>query len=763
MDEETQKLLAAFRRAQASGNPETAQRIADLIRQRASGGGAAMSAAAVPEKPLKERLADIQGVDFSPAEVRALQRARKVGNKDQIRNITGRAIARFQFNNPSGLERTINTVGDMALRGIVPGAAGARTPIKLIGGRTEAALRGVGSGAFGLGDLLATISGAVAGGTGLGESSAVQRGRKEELASRFPLSGAVGFGAGALGSGGAAAKLAGAGLKASGAAELASRIPGAARVRAALTPAVAAEDAALSGADKLRNLAIRSAGGAGVGGAAGGVEGLNTGGPSGGVKGAVGGAIGGAVAVPVVGGIISKGGPAVTRIVGGVLRKGRQIGEDVLDVGNSGFKVLARLISKDVNPDELRRAAAEFKTVTGQRPNLAQIIGSRANAEVGDLLKAKTDAQQLVQDAADKFALGRQKRLELAIPGGKVKTTPDKAALRRTLSINAQFKKIENIGVPTSKELIAFAQSPDVRQFLSPQARKVVARAAQHIADNKPVTRGLTLRDIEDIRQGAAAAVNKGEKFKRFSDLRDTARAVGTAVDKRFGTILDEFARRSDVENGLLAGREALGRNQTSSVLGGFSDANPAVQAGTRVGARTALTDMALESSTSARDIAKRLAEDNGLNKRLQTILRAGKEGNPSQADKLRQIGRIETTAARGFDRLTGRPIQTRVSQQTENLKEATQSVVFSSIGAGGAAKASLIDSFLRRFQISPRIARQLAKDVLDPNRVDDVIARLKALKASDKDITDIFNRAAKIAAPAAGVVAGTIAGAQQQ
>jgi hypothetical protein len=333
-----------------------------------------------------------------------------------------------------------------------------------------------------------------------------------------------------------------------------------------------------------------------------------------------------------------------------------------------------------------------------------------------------------------------------------VTTTPGQTAQRRGTSATEQFKEIEDIGVPTSSELIDFLNTPDVRGALSPQARKVVAKSAQQLADGKPVTRGLRLRDIEDLRQGLAKRVGPGADF-RFADLRDTVRSIGEEIDPKFGSILREFGKRSDIERGLKAGRGALAGGKTSEFVGEFGRANPATQAGTRVGARTALTDVAAESPQGARRVAERLAEDQGLSKRLQTVL------PDAEAARLQQLGQAETTAARGFERLAGGTVPTKVGQRVENIKEGIQSGVFSAVGAGGAAKASLATTFIKRLQISPRAARQLAEDAVDPNKVEAVIARLRALKIQDEAITKIFEDAAQ----AAGITAGVAVGDQQQ
>ncbi len=678
---EEARLETALRNAAAAGDDAAATRIAQAIRSRRANTGLEAQDVESPD-PFSNIPTSINGAPLDDEMRQAILMARE-SEDPKVKRILAARIA-----------------GRLSAQGVIDGDSFIDN---IVGSEFGAALRGFGAGLFGLGDVVSasgTFVGAKISGEdslSFGDALEAQREFRRALEEEFPLTSGLAEVGGAFFGGG------GVGLVARGAVRGGTGV-----VARTITKATT-----LQPGQRLKNIARLSGAGAVAGGI---TEGLTEGEP-------VRGAEFGAVAGPIGAGLI-KGAGITFRAIKNALK----------DPATKGLRILAKKLGE--KPEEIMRRFLEFEAVTGTPASVADIANPQAAAELRDIIAEQVGSTAIARQAAE--AVTRRRGAEVAeqVTGGRVTTTQTAQKTARTRQAEIQFAKANEDTIIFDKQAVDdLLLDSDLRRALPTTLRRRLDKALDAVGEDSPVE--LTGLDVNDLRLALRDRARGATGADRvFGELADEVVAIASAQSPAFGRAIREFERRSLRGEGVAAGRKGLAQ-ATEEFEAGVTKASGDVDtgAGTRVGIRSALGDRAREGAVAATKLAKTLAEDSGLVRRLRAVLPA------REVDRLQQLGRLQARSAENVATLAPGIRAAEDAVLRDAVRDAVGALVVAGGNTGGAFKASVVQRILARLtpRISPRIAENLAADIFDPKKQKAVLNALRRAGLDDVEILDLF------------------------
>lgn len=587
--------------------------------------------------------------------------------------------------------------------------------------RGEAALRGVTSGFYGLGDYAAASGDFY--GLGIkalvdqrpGEAEAARRflrekgirgslervrARRRDLERRAPLPSAAGNIAGGVGSGVGV-------LRALGARG------------AAVVPRALQFQAAQPAANTARALI--------GGGTAAGVTEANLGGDPTDIAVASG---VGVVAAPVAGALARFGGAGINAL--------RTLFDRNADEGLRRFAEAATRSGAIPSPSELPGRVQEYRDLVGADPSLTQVIGGQGGREVADITRQSADARQLLRESAGERAAASQDELSRAIAGDRPKVSPAELEAIRDEQMTAVMEPIRRRAVRLTPDEAATIVTEDTRGYITPSVRRQLLA----IADGEATS--ITLGDADILRRVLNRAAQSGER-PAAAEGADVIREAATRSVPAYGNILDVYGQQSRFIEGAVEGGRIRNAPQT-----GFEQAaaraDESTFGGMRTGARTALSDAAAESPQAAVRVAQDLAESTGLQSRIAAL-------DPAEAERLRRLGQVSTRAQEGVTESARQSIPT-----TGELEEDVSSLL-SDIAFAGAGRLSLparvnqLSRLFSRLRVPPTASRRLAEAMTstDPAEVQEAIDILIRYGVEPRMVQRIAQAASRAAARTTG------------
>lgn len=681
------RLETALRNADAAGDTQAAQQIAQQIRQLQAapqdegqpvspdtGVTTPGAAATVPTTDGRDRFAnvpvEIGGIPLTDDIKEMVLRGRELEDPKQRRIIAARIAGRLD-----------------AQQG---------------GNQFLAGLRSFGAGVFGLGDIAAAGGQFVAnqvfegGDISFGDALEIQREYRRALEEKFPVTATVGEVAGALAGGGLVAS----GLR-RGAAKLGT---GAGQRLTNLTT--------LQKGQRVANVAKVAAGGA-AGGAI--TEGITEGEAT---EGALLGAAGGAFGL----GLVRAGQVSV-----------KTVREMLDDPRAKGLRVLAKQLGESA--EEIGMRFQQFQEVLGRPPSTAEIANPQAVAELRRLISEAQGGAAVAREQAE--TIGRRRAAEFGedVAGGRVVTTPARQRQTRDVIAREAFQDVEDVPITFSAEQVDdLILDRTLRDALPRTLRRRLDDALNEVAEGQPLT--LTGLDVNDLRLALRDRARGATGADRvFGELADEVEDIARSQSDEFGRAIDEFARRSRRAEGVTAGQRVAGARTGEFVEEARQAVDPDIAAGLRVGARAGLSDKARESIGQSVTLARKLSENSGLVQRLRAVMPA------REVDRLQEVGRIQSRALENIETVA----PSVIAQADKGIRQAVNDTVSAAVaaqgGTGGAFRVAVTERILRRLtpRLSDKVSQNLARDLFNPNRTTNVLAALRRAEVPEEEILDLF------------------------
>jgi hypothetical protein len=209
----------------------------------------------------------------------------------------------------------------------------------------------------------------------------------------------------------------------------------------------------------------------------------------------------------------------------------------------------------------------------------------------------------------------------------------------------------------------------------------------------------------------------------------------------------DRYGLQIRFGEGFKTGQRVTAAKTTEEFREAVSQAGQPERAGIRVGARTALSEAAGESPTTAVTTAVRLAEDPGLATRIEFAL------GGSEAGRLREVGQLTSRATRNMELAV--PAGTQTSARWAEYAQEVQRVIGAGVIAAGRGSGAFIANvgnwIVQRTSLSKRAAESLARRAVDPRTAAETIDQLRRIGLTPEQIVDMY----RTAAVAAGVIVG--------
>ena len=239
------------------------------------------------------------------------------------------------------------------------------------------------------------------------------------------------------------------------------------------------------------------------------------------------------------------------------------------------------------------------------------------------------------------------------------------------------------------------------------------------------------------------------ERLARDAGMRARVRlALRDDEVRELERLAERYGHQLDFSAGLRTGRSITRQNDTEAFQEAVAQANQVERVGVRQGARAALVEAAGESPATASRTAQRMAEDPGLQTRIETALGGG------ERQRLTTLGRSVTESqARLAEAVPGDAAlaRARADEHADGIRQVIRGTAAMSGRGGGGFVSAFVGEMLQKVRIPKVAARRLAEMAVDPARAHVVIARLRRAGVRSEEILRMYQNAAA----AAGVQAG--------
>lgn len=432
----------------------------------------------------------------------------------------------------------------------------------------------------------------------------------------------------------------------------------------------------------------------------------------------------------------------------------------------------AGMMARGRSPDDMARSVDEIRSYGGE-PVLADVVGSRGQGTVR-AAASRADAGRI---RAEEFAAERRVGSQDFVAGLGQRVSPvEQTPQQLDEALGAMQSALSN---PEFAAVRGQVYQPDERAYTAfrlPKGREALRDAASTFAnsmDDAERTYGdelLRFAEAVDAGQTPQLSIGAADLASRFllQDARKLAlreggdnmarllSQIGKAIrdDARvavpeYGAALDAYAGRAALGDAVEVGERFVGNKGYSgdfvSAVGGMNDAERGV---VRAAGRAGLERQA-STPAGAAGALDALANGRGQGQRSAALM------GPSAANDLQRGAQV------GRDLLmTGRNVNPR--QGSETALNAVDQVGLSAAGRGiGGAltgnprqvMGAVVDWFRSR-GMNDETAEEIVRLALDPNRVDEAIARLRT-RVSEQEAHSIVGEIAAAASPAIAGQAG--------
>jgi hypothetical protein len=231
------------------------------------------------------------------------------------------------------------------------------------------------------------------------------------------------------------------------------------------------------------------------------------------------------------------------------------------------------------------------------------------------------------------------------------------------------------------------------------------------------------------------------------ANLRAALSANEMASLERLG---ERYGRRLDLVEGVREGNKVLQAGDAERFRDAVENASGsrAGRVGVETGTRGTIVGAAKESPEGALRVATSLADDPGLQSRLEAAL-GGEE-----ASRMVDLGTSATYAARRLRAAVpgGTQAQTRSAETARGIQQIIMSSVVATGRFSGAFLANLTNGIVQRVNLSKKAAAKLAELATDPEQAPLVIEKLIKVGYNEDDILRLY----RDAAVASGILTGT-------
>ena len=432
---------------------------------------------------------------------------------------------------------------------------------------------------------------------------------------------------------------------------------------------------------------------------------------------------------------------------------------------NRGFRALASALNRGKGEKQieeatkaLREKAANFRVDTGRAPTVVELLEPEDAARLRDI----TQPGRAARERLDEFARGQPRRLQESVVSnverGRVTTGAERVRERRGASFDAFMRQNAKRPVTvTADDVRQLLDDPGVARIIPPRARKALQEIRGGAGD-------ITLRDADNIRQALNKAANAGGESIRFRNVADKVREIAEESVPGFDDALVEFRRRSATASGVERGArsrstpdtefrqavDTLRKTSTDEAIEvGERRAATSELAGVRVGQRTGVADDARRSAGSARTVATELAEGGSAGRRVAEL-------DPQEAQRLERAARAELDALSSVqETVRGTRLGDAFGKELDDLQSAGElSSLLTGRGSAGFTVSVLKRTIQRLFRVPPSAAEKLANVATDPARTDDVIDALRRAGVEPDDAEQFARLASRVAARTAAPAA---------
>lgn len=385
--------------------------------------------------------------------------------------------------------------------------------------------------------------------------------------------------------------------------------------------------------------------------------------------------------------------------------------------------------------EEMGRRFLEFRNFTGQVPLISDISNRNAALEMRQLIAKQPTAVNIADVEGRRVARTRGEEIGEQVKGARATGSRAQQRAKRTIIGDEQFEVFKSqTFIFNPRQIEQILTDPATRRGLNRGLRTRLDEVT-NVPDRESIEIGGDLVNdlrIDLTRRGRGA---KGQDVE-FNQLADDLMAVVAPQSKEATLAVAEFAARSSRERGIAQGRRSAADRRTTEVEAEaelLTDVQTA--AGVRIGARTAIVDRARESIASARTLVEDLAQNGGLVKRLRAIL------PKREVDELQRLGDLQARALDNLDTLAPGV----AAEAGSALRAGINTVVTSMIALSGRGSGGFVVKTFENVidKITPGLPRRtvenIARDIFDPTKTDDIIKALRKAELGEGDILDLF------------------------
>lgn len=399
----------------------------------------------------------------------------------------------------------------------------------------------------------------------------------------------------------------------------------------------------------------------------------------------------------------------------------------------------ARAFQGRLDPAQARARAGELRAA-GAEPAAVSAIDEGGRGFVRAAASRMTPARETVQRRAEAAALNlpdrmsRQARNHLsADPRTPREIAAELAEARRT-NADAAFGSVRGDAISMAPETVQALRNPMGREAIAeaarrerdPEVRAALNRLANDAFDDPStqITVGMADRISRTLYGRAQAAARAGDNdlAATFNMLADNVRNPARGASSGYGDALAGYADESRLIEAADRGEDFLQRNTDEFVADVAGPGQPGNELA-RATARRAVERAAGENVSAAPGVARRLAFAPEQQARNRALLgdEAAEAFEGGMAAEARVVRDLSDVAPR-----TGSQTQNK-TQDADAANTAANFIDVATGGAGGVVR--MVAGRLRTMGLSDADAQAVADIATDPAQLDDLIARMEAMR----------------------------------
>lgn len=275
---------------------------------------------------------------------------------------------------------------------------------------------------------------------------------------------------------------------------------------------------------------------------------------------------------------------------------------------------------------------------------------------------------------------------------------------------------------------------------------------AHAIAQEYPIT----LDDLDAARRDIARQADAGlavqQGGKNLTKKIDTqtlsteVRDIAERISPEYRKILSNYSRRSRRLEAAFGGSRkstdptfdiakkiVTGQAGPVEIADALAAGSAAGRSGARIGVISRLAEESAKSAEKAQKVAKRIAEDAGLQKSIISTL------GEQEGKRIIDLAKLENAAHRAMSQ-AARGVTTQ-ADEAANIGADIARLGYAP-QAGGAMRAALTAEITNMLHAPPNVAARLADMLFDPDKAEIAFKRLRRMAKSDEEFVKFLQRA---------------------